>query len=73
MRLGCVGMCSTQDHAYNEVPRGPLLTALRTKMRGQLARSDQVAAGADKANPDAGPLANLFKAPTGKLFIDYEF
>lgn len=73
MRLGCVGMCSTQDSAYNEVPREPLLTALRTKMRGQLARSDQVAAGADEANPDAGPLANLFKAPTGKLFIDYEF
>jgi hypothetical protein len=23
MRLGCVGMCSTQLHAYNEVPREP--------------------------------------------------
>src|SRR3954447_25275065 len=38
MRMGCVGMCSTQIHAYNEVPREPLLDALRARMNGQLAR-----------------------------------
>src|SRR5262249_2924835 len=55
MRLGCVGMCSTQIHAYNEVPREPLLDALRAKMEGQLARSDQLAASAtEPANPQAG-------------------
>jgi hypothetical protein len=43
MRTGCVGMCSTQEHAYNEVPRSPLLDALRSRMNDQLARSDQVA------------------------------
>jgi beta-lactamase superfamily II metal-dependent hydrolase len=73
MRLGCVGMCSTQIHAYNEVPRGPLLDALRTRMNGQLARSDQVpASAAVPANPDAGLLPSLFKRPTGTLFIDYQ-
>jgi beta-lactamase superfamily II metal-dependent hydrolase len=73
MRLGCVGMCSTQIHAYNEVPREPLLDALRTRMNGQLARSDQVPASPDEpANLDAGPLSSLFKRPTGMLFIDYE-
>lgn len=72
MRRGCVGMCSTQIHAYNEVPREPLLAALRERMNGELARSDQVAVDAQPANPDAGLLPSLFKAPTGKLFIDYE-
>jgi beta-lactamase superfamily II metal-dependent hydrolase len=72
MRRGCVGMCSTQIHAYNEVPREPLLAALRERMNGELARSDQVAVDAQPANPDAGVLPSLFKAPTGKLFIDYE-
>jgi beta-lactamase superfamily II metal-dependent hydrolase len=74
MRLGCVGMCSTQIHAYNEVPREPLLQALRSRMNGQLARSDQVAIGPnEKENPNAGPLPSLFKKPTGTLFIDYDF
>lgn len=74
MRLGCVGMCSTQIKAYNQVPREPLLDALRARMNGQLARSDQVAATAtEPANPAAGLLPNLFKKPTGQLFIDYEF
>jgi hypothetical protein len=68
-----VGMCSTQIQAYNEVPREPLLDALRMRMKGQLARSDQVPASADEpANADAGPLPSLFKEPTGILFIDYE-
>jgi beta-lactamase superfamily II metal-dependent hydrolase len=72
MRLGCAGMCSTQIGAYNQVPREPLLQALRDRMDGQLARSDQVAASPDEgANPDAGPLSLPFTAPTRTLFIDY--
>ena len=74
MRIGCVGMCSTQEHAYNEVPRAPLLDALRGRMNDQLARSDQVAiSGEQQANPDAGALPSSFTAPTHKLFIDYNF
>jgi beta-lactamase superfamily II metal-dependent hydrolase len=74
MRIGCVGMCSTQEHAYNEVPRGPLLDALRKRMNDQLARSDQVAANdKEQANPDAGTLPRAFTTPTHKLFIDYTF
>nr|WP_246739341.1 MBL fold metallo-hydrolase [Bradyrhizobium aeschynomenes] len=74
MRIGCVGMCSTQEHAYNEVPRAPLLDALRQRMNDQLARSDQVAAAPDKpANPDAGPLPPAFSTPGQQLFIDYDF
>jgi beta-lactamase superfamily II metal-dependent hydrolase len=73
MRLGCVGMCSTQIDAYNEVPREPLLQALSARMQGQLARSDQVAVGDTPPNSGAGPLPPKFKDPTGKLFIDYEF
>jgi beta-lactamase superfamily II metal-dependent hydrolase len=74
MRRGCVGMCSTQPGAYNEVPRAPLLQALSNQMGGQLARSDQIPANA--ATPptaDAGPLPSKFKDPTGTLFVDYEF
>jgi beta-lactamase superfamily II metal-dependent hydrolase len=73
MRLGCVGMCSTQIHAYNEVPREPLLKALSQRMQGQLARSDQVAVDDVPPNKDAGPLPDKFREPTGKLFIDYNF
>jgi hypothetical protein len=73
MRHGCVGMCSTQIKCYNEVPREPLLMALRERMDGQLARSDQVPAAQEPANPDAGALPSLFRKPTGTLFIDYEF
>ena len=73
MRRGCVGMCSTQIKCYNEVPREPLLKALRERMDGQLARSDQVPAAQEPANPDAGALPSLFRKPTGTLFIDYEF
>ncbi len=74
MRLGCVGMCSTQIHAYNEVPREPLLQALNERMQGQLARSDQVAVVGAPANPDAGtvPTGRGFESP-GTLFIDYNF
>jgi beta-lactamase superfamily II metal-dependent hydrolase len=78
MRHGCVGMCSTQPGAYNEVPRGPLMQALSDKMDGQLARSDQIPAsksgGANQApSPDAGPLPSKFTDPTGALYVDYEF
>jgi beta-lactamase superfamily II metal-dependent hydrolase len=73
MRNGCVGMCSTEEHAYNEVPRGPLLAALSQTMHGQLARSDQVPAGNEKAASDAGPVPDQFTDPTGELFIDYAF
>jgi len=73
MRLGCAGMCSTQIDTYNGVPREPLLDALRARMNGQLARSDQVRASTEvPANDKAGPLPSLFKEPTRMLFIDYE-
>ena len=72
MRMGCVGMCSTQEHAYNEVPRAPLLAELRQRMNDQLARSDQVAISTDvPANSGAGALPSAFTAPTHRLFIDY--
>jgi hypothetical protein len=73
MRLGCVGMCSTQICAYNEVPREPLLQALRDRMEDQLARSDQVAVSGAPANPKAGQLPKKFDGSNGKLFIDYNF
>ncbi len=73
MQLGCIGMCSTQTPAYNEVPREPLLDALRAVMKNHLARSDQIKAGNEPANVEAGPLDALFKTPTGELFIDYDF
>jgi beta-lactamase superfamily II metal-dependent hydrolase len=72
MRHGCVGMCSTQLGAYNEVPREPLLQALRGRMDDQLARSDQIAAGSKSADPEAGQVPTNFKT-SGKLFIDYNF
>jgi beta-lactamase superfamily II metal-dependent hydrolase len=73
MRLGCVGMCSTQIHAYNQVPREPLLQALSTQMKGKLARSDQVAVKSEGPNAAAGPLPQGFETPTRELFIDYNF
>jgi beta-lactamase superfamily II metal-dependent hydrolase len=73
MRPGCICMCSTQTPAYDEVPRGPLLDALRGRKDNHLARSDQVKAGAEPPNADAGPLDKLFDTPNGELFIDYNF
>jgi hypothetical protein len=65
-------MCSTQEHAYNQVPRAPLLAALGQRMENKLARSDQVALSSEiPANPDAGSLPSAFSAPTHRLFIDY--
>jgi beta-lactamase superfamily II metal-dependent hydrolase len=72
MRLGCVGMCSTQLHAYNEVPRAPLLQALGARMQNQLARSDQVAVTGAAAEASAGPVPTDFRS-SGELFIDYDF
>lgn len=72
MRHGCVGMCSTQLGAYNEVPREPLLQALRGRMDDQLARSDQIAVTGKPADPKAGQVPTNFKT-SGKLFIDYNF
>jgi hypothetical protein len=71
LRLGCACMCSTQIHAYNEVPREPLMQALSAQMKGKLARSDQVAVKGAPPNAAAGPLAAGFEAPTRELFIDY--
>ena len=73
MRQGCVGMCSTQIGAYNQVPREPLLQALSTRMQGKLARSDQVAVKGAGPNSAAGSLPKAFDEPTGELFIDYDF
>lgn len=72
MRHGCVGMCSTQLDAYNEVPREPLLQALRGRMDEQLARSDQIAVAGTTADSRAGQVPTAFKT-SGKLFIDYNF
>ena len=77
MRQGCVCMCSTEPGAFgsvknaSEVPRGPLLDALSKKSGGLFARSDQVALQSAKAIDT--PLSPAFKAPTGLLYIDYEF
>jgi beta-lactamase superfamily II metal-dependent hydrolase len=73
MRPGCACMCSTQIKAYNEVPREPLMQALSARMKGKLARSDQVAVKKQGANAEAGPLPQGFEAPTRDLFIDYNF
>src|SRR5947209_3035827 len=73
MRLGCACMCSTQINAYNEVSREPLMQALSAQMKGKLARSDQVAVKGEDPNAAAGPLPRAFAAPTGELFIDYNF
>jgi beta-lactamase superfamily II metal-dependent hydrolase len=71
MRPGCACMCSTELNAYNEVPRSPLLDAFRAQKKSPIARSDQVAAGTEPAEPGAGALDALFTAPAGKLYIDY--
>jgi beta-lactamase superfamily II metal-dependent hydrolase len=76
MKLGCVAMCATDPGAYGnpakgtEVPRDPLMAALRAKTQNKLARSDQVPVG-DKPATAGGPaLAAPFKAET-KGCIDY--
>jgi beta-lactamase superfamily II metal-dependent hydrolase len=76
MREGIVAMCSTAVGAYgkvknkSEVPRLPLMEALRKKTGGKLARSDQVAVPGGETV--AEPLDPVFSTPTGQLFIDYQ-
>ena len=75
MRDGCVAMCSTEPGAYNEVPRPPLMAALKTKTGNKFVRSDQVGAGDEKTvKADAGKtVPSVFKAVTvGECgYIDY--
>ena len=75
MSDGCVAMCSTEPGAYNEVPRGPLLAALKSKTKNQFVRSDQVAAGIEKTvKTDPGQIIpTVFTANTvGDCgYIDY--
>ncbi len=79
LRQGCVAMCSTQPGCYgsvsnaSEVPRGPLLEELNKKTNNQLARSDEISAHGEPPTPGVGQVPPVFQAPTGQLFIDYNF
>lgn len=78
LKHGCVGMCSTQPGAYNQVPRAPLLQALSGTMDGQLARSDQIPAAQNATGlllptPGLAPLPSKFTDPTGALYVDFHF
>ncbi len=76
----CAAMCSTATGAYGspakktEVPRTALMDALETRTKDRMVRSDWVAAGSTKPDPQAkAELANLpdgFTTP-GDLYIDY--
>lgn len=76
MRKGCVAMCATDAGAYGkeergtEVPRIPLMAALREKTQSQLARSDQVPVGDKPANDKEPALAAPFKNDV-KGCVDY--
>jgi hypothetical protein len=76
MREGCVAMCSTQPGCYGkalsgtEVPRIPLLEAIEKKTDNQLARSDQVKAGAQERTKGLDAPTKPFSTP-GELYIDY--
>jgi hypothetical protein len=76
----CAAMCSTATGAYGtpskgtEVPRTKLMDALESKTGKQLVRSDWVAAGETKPDPQAQ--AELTELPVGfstpgDLYIDY--
>jgi beta-lactamase superfamily II metal-dependent hydrolase len=75
MRDGIVAMCSTAVGAYgseknkSEVPRVPLMEALKAKTGGKLARSDQAPVPGNDTFPE--PLDAAFDMPTHELFIDY--
>jgi beta-lactamase superfamily II metal-dependent hydrolase len=75
LNKNCSAMCSTATHAYNGVPKPPLIEALKTRTGNRLVRSDWVKA--DNAEPDAEArqeLANLpegFTSPQEGLYIDY--
>lgn len=76
MREGCVAMVSTEPGCYGkvssgtEVPRIPLLEAIEKATKNQLARSDQVKAGAKDPTEGLDALTKPFTTP-GDLFIDY--
>lgn len=76
MKQGCVAMCSTDPGAYGnpdkgtEVPREPLMAALRARTQNKLARSDQVPVGNKPATAEEPALAEPFKAEAGGC-IDY--
>jgi beta-lactamase superfamily II metal-dependent hydrolase len=70
MRNGLVAMCSTAERCYHNVPKGPLLDALKQKTNSQIARSDQVSAGATPPESNAGSVPHAFSSP-GSLYIDY--
>jgi beta-lactamase superfamily II metal-dependent hydrolase len=76
----CAAMCSTATGAYGspskktEVPRTALMDALEQKTRTRMVRSDWVAAG--KTKPDPQATSELEKLPSGfttpgDLYIDY--
>jgi hypothetical protein len=78
LRLGCAAMCSTDPGAYGnpdkgtEVPRIPLLDALKTQTQGRLARSDQVEAGGKAPDPALGALNAAFTSGAGgSTYIDF--
>lgn len=76
----CAAMCSTATGAYGtsakktEVPRTALMDALETRSGNRLVRSDWVAAGDEKPDPQAieelPELPSGFSTP-GELYIDY--
>ncbi|MBV8370574.1 MAG: MBL fold metallo-hydrolase [Candidatus Eremiobacteraeota bacterium] len=87
LRKGVVAMCSTEPGAYgsvknnSEVPRGPLMVALKAQTNDQLARADMVQLTAaentsGKAVPPTqgvGAVPQIFKTgPNNDLYIDYE-
>lgn len=81
LKLGCCAMCSTQPGAYGkpdapgrkgtEVPRTPLMAALKQQTQGRLARSDQVAVAGTPADASLGTLDAAFAAGPNGQFIDY--
>lgn len=79
MRDGVVAMCSTATDAYgsddrkSEVPRKPLMAALKAKTGGKLARSDQAPLKDNDETVFPEPLDAAFDMPTHRLFIDYNF
>jgi beta-lactamase superfamily II metal-dependent hydrolase len=80
LNASCASMCSTATGAYGnpdkktEVPRTALMEALETRTGNRMVRSDWVAAGKTKPDPEA--LQELAKLPSGfstpgDLYIDY--
>lgn len=76
LRKGSVAMCSTEPDAFGkerngtEIPRKPLMAALA--QRSKLVRSDQVPAGKKERTKGLQEVTEPFRAPSGRLYIDYE-